>query len=753
MQRKFLRLLPQISAGRIHVIIDTTATGDAMTETRPPASPKDTPLWLRKLAPALEGYAAPTDRIEPQDAHEAVYDLLAMNAGPKGAVKIDRRCELRLRCGPALASGMHLGVRTTTHLFRGDMQVTAADLRCRLDPLLTPDAWQIASLTMDYQGNPAADTRWEGAGESAPDGTIRLYSGHAERTLRVAPAWTCNWSLLAALPRLVAERADFFPFDLLEDLDLLRPGQYLVDTGRVDVPFGPGRFTGRLIRQVGPGVLPWHYGVDPENRLVFAVGGLCILLLRALHAGTDAAADALPYSLIGERPGCPTNGRATPPAARAPAIREDTPPNLLFIHTDQQSFDTIAAWGCAGIRTPHLDRLAASGLSFQRAYSADPVCCPARTCWYTGRMPSETGVVLNGLPLLPEIPDLGQWLGTRGYDPVYIGKWHVPYRDQYTSFRTLHGGTGIGEHSDGATARAAQAFLMDRRSSTPFFLSLGFLQPHDICYWIRLHRDDLQSLPVPEAAVDLPALPPNFYVIPEESATFRAFKRTGDGATLQDGWSELHWRYYLWSYHRHVEMVDAQIGRVLDALEASGHAQNTLVVFTSDHGEGSAHHRLLTKSILYDDTARVPLIVAWPGHVPAGVQNFAPVSGVDLAPTFCDYAGVEPPPQARGESLRPLLEGKASAGRGYAVAESYVTGRMVRTERYKYITYQDDSVDQLFNLEEDPGETRNLASASTHAGTLAEHRRLLSAWEARLTPAPVPPEGWHAKKAKKGGED
>ena len=431
-------------------------------------------------------------------------------------------------------------------------------------------------------------------------------------------------------------------------------------------------------------------------------------------------------------------GKAVGYQAPAPAIRKPDRPNVLFINTDQQGLDTLSAYGCPGIHTPNMDRLVAGGTSFMESYSADPVCCPSRASWMTGRPPAENGVVLNSVPLVEDLPDLGQWFGQRGYEAVYVGKWHVPARDVQQSFRVLPGGTGQGELGDAAVSRACQGFLRNRTPGEPFFLTAGFLQPHDICYWIMQHDRDVGELPYPELADQLPELPPNFHFDPREPERLvqrRQPRARGGGPT---SWSELHWRYYLWSYLRHVEMVDAEIGRVLDALEDSAYADNTVVIFSSDHGEGRARHQMVTKGYLYDEAAKVPLVVFWPGEIAEGKRDTEHlVSGLDFAPTVCDYAGIESPPKARGRSLRPLLEGRSTTWREFVVSSSAITGRMVRTAGYKYIVYRDDATDQLFDVKSDPWETKNLAGEAKYASIVEDHRNILADWEAPFELAPI----------------
>ncbi len=427
-------------------------------------------------------------------------------------------------------------------------------------------------------------------------------------------------------------------------------------------------------------------------------------------------------------------GLALAPAFRAFA-QERRPPNLLFIQTDQLGIRALSAHGCEHVKTPNMDRLIRKGVTFRLSYSANPVCCPARSAWYTGRASSETGVVQNEWRIAENMPDLGQWFSARGYESVYAGKWHVPGRDFYKSFRVLTPGHGMGEHGDAAISRAAEGFLLNYRGDKPFFLSLGFLQPHDCCYWAWELAKDTGKLLYPELADKLPPLPGNFHFDMQEPELVRKPWREGKAWEFLHGWSEQHWRYYIWGYYRHVEMVDAEIGRALDALEDAGLARNTLVVFSSDHGDGMGCHKTVQKGFLYDEAAAVPFVVSWPGQVAEGVQDTAHlVSGLDLAPTLCDYAGIETPPKARGLSLRPLLEQKPAPWREFLVSESNIKGRMVRTSDYKFITYKDDPVEQLFDMKADPWETKNLAGEARCAGVMADLKKRLSEWEGQLEP-------------------
>lgn len=430
--------------------------------------------------------------------------------------------------------------------------------------------------------------------------------------------------------------------------------------------------------------------------------------------------------------------------AGASCARARTVPNILVILTDQQHLETIAARGASHVRTPALDELARRSTSFALSYCANPLSSPSRSALLTGRMPSETGVVDNGLPIRAGIPNLGQWFSEKSdYETFYAGKWHLrrPFTRTIPGFRVLPGGIGgQGNIGDSAVSRACEDFLRLRVSQRPFLLVASLLQPHDICEWLRLNLRDPGKLRYPELAAQLPPLPENFSYDPNEPELLRRRREAGEPA--RGRWSLEHWRYYLWSYYRHVEMVDGEIGRILRAVADTRRLKDTVIVFTSDHGEGLARHQTVRKSTSYDEAAKVPFLISWPGVFPEDKHDTVHlVSGVDLAPTLCDCAGIDPPPGMRGRSLRPLLEGKTSWPDRFLVGEiAPNAGRFVRTRRYKYVTFTGDPVRQLFDLERDPGETRNLVTDPQFASVLEEHQRLLREWESRLDAAPGAPK-------------
>lgn len=446
-------------------------------------------------------------------------------------------------------------------------------------------------------------------------------------------------------------------------------------------------------------------------------------------------------------------------------------PNILFISTDQQCWNAISAHGNKWLRTPNLDRLCGQGVSFARSYCADPVCAPARTSWMTGRHSSETGVPFNWGHLHDHLPDLGQTLRRGGYLACHAGKWHVPGRDVRSSFLSLYRGqrpigAGGGEYYDSSTSHAAMEFLMRHDGERPFFLHAAYVNPHDICEY--LHSHEAKDIPDPMEQKllredDLPPLPSNFDCDTGETLLQRVSKRGPEAlfhhrivnATAR--WSPLQWRYYLWNYYRYVEKVDAEAGRLLEVLDRTRFRDNTLILFSSDHGEGCANHRTFQKSTLYEESIRVPLIASCLGDgigLPKGVPDTQHiVSAVDIFPTVCDYARVEFEPSPAGRSLRPLLEGRNPRWRDFAYVESSYWGRAIITGRHKYITEYvpkpaEDFVppgpetaerggEQLFDLGADPAETSNIAGLAEAGEILHWCREALHRQERILTRPPV----------------
>jgi choline-sulfatase len=230
-----------------------------------------------------------------------------------------------------------------------------------------------------------------------------------------------------------------------------------------------------------------------------------------------------------------------------------------------------------------------------------------------------------------------------------------------------------------------------------------------------------------------PPLPANHEVpevepecITQKYANVRSFR-----AYVREKWTKNQWRLHRWTYCRLTEMVDREIGIVLDALRDAGMEDNTLIVFTSDHGDMDSAHRMEHKSVLYEESVRVPFIMSYKGRIHAGMVDDTHLvsNGLDLLPTLCDYAGIESPKRPYGRSLRPLAEGKnTKQWRDFVVSESH-NGRMLQTGSFKYCIYDSGRHrEQLIDLKRDPGEMKNLAEVEDYKDVLDKHRRLLRKW-------------------------
>lgn len=424
---------------------------------------------------------------------------------------------------------------------------------------------------------------------------------------------------------------------------------------------------------------------------------------------------------------------------------EDSRPNVLLLLTDQQTMRAMSAYGNPHLHTPNMDRLARSGVRFDISYCAAPVCGPARSSILTGRLPHETGVNLNGQVPDPTIPNLGQVFRRAGYETAWSGKWHLPASyprppdATIPGFDYLHMPEGtqymLGDQTDAAAADQAIAFLK-RSHDRPWLLGVSLHNPHDICLWVRNEPIAPTNLHL------LPPLPENFRIAQDESsflADCRKPKVYGVEQQYTDRWDATQWRAYLYAYYRMTEQVDRCLGRILNVLRDRGLAERTLVVLTSDHGEGVAGHQLIVKLTPYDGASSVPLLIAWPEHVPAGVADDQhPVSAIDILPTICDYVDVESP-ALTGVTLRPWIDQEAGPRRPAVVCELSPFRktperkcRILRTRDFKYMAFTDgDRPEMLFDMRTDPGEMHNLAERDRSRDQLMRHRELLRQWIVR----------------------
>lgn len=413
-------------------------------------------------------------------------------------------------------------------------------------------------------------------------------------------------------------------------------------------------------------------------------------------------------------------------------------PNVLIVTTDQQRVDATSAFGNKWLKTPHMDSLAANGVYFTQSYCSYPLCSPSRASLHTSRMPHEIAVDRNNLPIAPGIPLSGQAFRDAGYDTGYAGKWHLPEvypADGIAGFEVLNKTSRKGKLArdvDDATMNAAIEFLKRGREK-PFLLVVSFINPHDICLLAGEDSPLLQDVWKaygPQAGAEVPPLPANHGPTAGQPAGI------GQRARHED-WDQDHWRRYRYAYYRMVEDVDRQLGRVLETLRDMKQEENTVVAFTSDHGEGLGSHSWTGKMMYYEEEAAVPLIVSWKGVTPAGrIDREHLVSTLDVLPTICDYAGIAGPAIMRGASLRAVIEKPDAAGHEFVVSEMAGGGAggfgrsfMVRTKQYKYMVFPGaERAEMLFDLPADPGEMKNLAGEAALAAELERHRGLLAQW-------------------------
>lgn len=466
------------------------------------------------------------------------------------------------------------------------------------------------------------------------------------------------------------------------------------------------------------------------------------------------------------------------PAAAAAADAQSRPagrPNILFIISDQHTHDIMSCCGCDWVKTPNLDRLAAMGTRFTAAHVAYPLCVPSRAAIMTGHPPHQSEADPTKYP-----ESLGRMMRQAGYETAYFGKWHVG-KTKIDSVKEWHGfetAKEFGQH-DAQTSEGALAFLKQRHDR-PFFVVASYLNPHDCCEYARAQTMDLYAqrskrdgTPLPaylagiedrvrmrNGAVDVnppieicPPLPKNHQPCSDEAEVAVKARHPRSGLAAfghpTESWTDNDWREYRWGYARLVEKMDDEVGRLLDALEQAGQLDNTVIVYTNDHGDGIGAHKWNQKWSFYEEPVRAPLIISWKGKTPARTAGPLINTGLDLLPTFCDYAGAQPPQGLLGLSIRPFTREKGLPANPrehkYVVSEmgpenSSARGRMVRSGRFKYIVYtQGANREMLFDMQEDPGEMKNLAVDAACKDVLADHRALLAEWRQATDDAAYPP--------------
>lgn len=455
-------------------------------------------------------------------------------------------------------------------------------------------------------------------------------------------------------------------------------------------------------------------------------------------------------------------------------------PNILILYTDQQRWDAVGVNGNPEIQTPNLDRLAAQGTNFDHYFVQNPVCMPSRISFLTGQYPSTLGITHMGVPVPEETQTLPHLLRPYGYRTANIGKLHflphanrdhrVPhpdygfdhleisdepgvYEDAYRAwvrqqapeqldhlsvglppstavwYETMRIQDPVAHPSRGGrsdfkgvipfpgderythsafVAEQTMEFLQQQDGTQPFLCIAGFYSPH--APWVVPQR--FLDLYDPDA-LTLPTFPPEIEA-QRSNSTF----------------SDAQLRSARHGYYAMVTEVDHHVGRILEKLEERGLAENTIIVFTSDHGEWLGEHLRYGKGYPGSDAvSRVPLIVRTPGQAATGQTVNTIVEGVDVVPTILEAVAIQLPPHLQGQSLLPFMAGNNTDNNvddgvgAYAIME-HAGWKTLRTARYRYLIHADGS-ELLWDLATDPQGYHNVADEPTSQPILAEHRRLL----------------------------
>ena len=439
-------------------------------------------------------------------------------------------------------------------------------------------------------------------------------------------------------------------------------------------------------------------------------------------------------------------------------------PNILLLVTDDQRPDTIRALGNETIHTPHLDELVRRGTSFTRATCAHPLCYPSRAELLTGCTGFRNGTynqlkLNDGVPLLPRV------LAAAGYRTCYVGKWHTAGRPSTVGYGETDGLYASGRAGEGAyvdfRGRPATGYrgwqfqtdagerfpeqgigltpnisslmadaairLIEKKSEQPFFVHVNFAVPHDPRLWPPGYETKYDASKLP--------LPANFRA---EHPFDHGNARGRDELLLPFPRTAEDVRQELACYYAVISHLDQQVGRIVTALEVAGKRDNTIVVFTSDHGLAIGSHGLVGKQNMYEHTINVPLIIAGPG-VPAGRQRSAQCYLRDLFPTFCELASIEAP-EMDGRSLAPVLRGEKGEVHSFIVGYFQDSQRMIREGDWKLVWYPKIDRRQLFNVRQDPNELDDRIGDRQQQDRIFNlHKRLTDWLAAQRDPLLAPP--------------
>ncbi len=403
----------------------------------------------------------------------------------------------------------------------------------------------------------------------------------------------------------------------------------------------------------------------------------------------------------------------------APLLAQTPPkPNFVFILIDDMRWDSFGYAGHPFLKTPNIDRIAREGAQFTNAFVTTPLCSPSRGTFLTGQYVQTHGVIGNtpaGVPISHKLETFPKLLRAAGYETGYFGKWHMgndssprPGFDRWISFR----GQGVyndpvlnidgqeskqsGYITDILSAHAAE--FIEKPHTKPFCAYIGHKAIHGPFTPAERHKSLYTSEPLkiaPNAADDLKDKP--------------ALKEVKPGGGSND---EL-----IRNQLRCIASIDEGVGRIYEALQKSGHLDNTVFVFTSDNGYFWREHGLGDKRWAFDESIRIPLVLRYPKMVKPGAKIAGMVANIDIAPTFLDLAGAPIPASIQGKSIKSMLANPKAKVRSEFFCEYFKEAayprtpswRAIRTERYKYVHYPElQGADEFYDLRKDPGEMKNI---------------------------------------------
>jgi arylsulfatase len=446
-------------------------------------------------------------------------------------------------------------------------------------------------------------------------------------------------------------------------------------------------------------------------------------------------------------------------------------PNVLFLMDDQHSARCLGCYGNETVETPHLDRLASKGVRFDRAYAQSPICLPSRTSIFTGRYPHSLGVYGNYGALDADVRSLAFHLNAHGYDTGAFGKLYLPVdwptkgfdvqqscdfadtvchedeNDYYAYLKRVgfadEYDLGIGcqeyphktyvsnipaEHSvEQWTADETISWLENRDGDAPFFAWSTFQRPHP------------PYAPPPEYADYY--VPENVELPPRASNEFKTKPdvwRQRSESNLYQRSDERDIRQVVTYYYALITLIDDQICRILNYLESAGELDNTIIVFTSDHGDFAGEHGFVSKNVgISEAIHRIPLIWRYPSEFETGTDVDDLTELVDIFPTLCDVLNVPIQNEVQGRSLKPTLTNGTPVGRkaAYCIHQHL---RTIRTDEWKLTYYPEEDDGELYNMTEDPWEHKNLYHRDAYRDVRSDLLRRLFAFHVE-TEEPVIP--------------